>query len=159
MKFCKEHGRQHPKFSFCPYCGLQLNEGENSYRSKYVLPKIRHSEDFMEHLAFKEATAAAWIEIGVYGNISHMLADSGMPPEQIQELLKEQLIEGVGAKGSAVIKQLGSLDFERFNKTCERLKTKGSWCWNLAEWFYNLPDGCNCGQYMAKKLYFKKNTK
>lgn len=162
IKFCKEHGDQKLNYIFCPYCGSKLKKEKNKEeeivcKKKYILTKIRHSNNSVENLAFKEAIASAWMEIGICSSMSHMLAKSGKSPEEIQNLLKDYFIEGIGAKSSAVINNFDSSDFEQFNQTCKELKTKGTWCWNLAEWFYGLPDGCNNGQYIAKKIYFKKN--
>ena len=157
MKLCKIHGKQPPAFGFCPYCGSKLVEEKE--KTKYTLHKSKYSEDGMENLALKEAAAAAWMEIGVYGNVAHMLAEAKVKPKEIQEALKRFSISGIGTASDSVISQLNESDFKKFDETFGRLTEKGSWCWNLAEWFYSLNDGCTNGEYMTKKVQFIKMYK
>ena len=154
MKICKKHGKQRPTFSYCPYCGLQL-EDASFEDSSIELPNIRLSDNFVEHLACKEATLTAWVSIGVPGTVAGRIARSGITPESLQELLKTHSIKGIGQKTHDIINKLDKDDFDKFREVWETLMKKGSWCWRLAEWFASLPDGCTNGEYEVKKNYFK----
>jgi len=154
VKICKKHGKQRMSYSYCPYCGSQLEE-VNPGETLIELPSIQLSDNFVEHLACLEATCTAWNSIGIHGPVAMRLARSGIGPESLQALLKTHSVKGIGLKTRDVISKLDKTDIDQFENICKTFMRKGSWCWQLAEWYASLPDGCTNGEYEIKKNYFK----
>lgn len=162
IKKCKDHGRQSIRYSFCPYCGLEL-EIEELYR-ECDLPLLQDSGEKVRDLAQYEARGTAWGEIGLSGVVSFMLANKNINPIELRAFSKDYVIKGIGKKSLEVINGFTEEDLEKFSKTYYKLIQKDSWTWELAKWRYS-SEGKNCTNYeydkmkqKFKKIYLEKNS-
>lgn len=153
IKACKEHGVQNVKFSFCPYCGVRLEEKPGTYE----LPRVNTCGDEVKDLALYEARSTAWNLIGIRGNVGFVLGKSNITPQQLQSVFNEGYkVKGIGQKTVEIIKTLNETDFKNFDKSYNKLIEENSWTWCLAKWCFSSIDGYTNGEYMNKKTQFKK---